>query len=247
MQERLHLNHHPGTNPPTFTSKIIDKIDESIILDTSYFYPRGGGQPGDIGIISDGDLSVDVGEVFAKDLIFHPVNDIDCFELGTILQCNINSENRNKLARMHTAQHIVSAMADELWNASTVGNQLGTQESRIDLLFDDKSKFSIEQIQNAVNEILGQPIPVRTHNWSADEIMTDERVRNRSFVGKILERLPEDITTMRVVEIQGIDICPCAGTHVANISELPQMEIVRTKQKGSGKIRLYTQLKNDNE
>ena len=61
MQERLHLNHHPGTNPPTFTSKIIDKIDESIILDASYFYPRGGGQPGVIGIISDGYLSVDVG------------------------------------------------------------------------------------------------------------------------------------------------------------------------------------------
>ncbi len=247
MQERLHLNHHPGTNPPEFNSRIIDKIDNSIILESSYFYPRGGGQPGDIGNFSDGKKSVDVCEVFAKDLIHHPVSNVDAFEIDSIVQCSINSENRNQLAHMHTIQHIVSAMADELWSASTVGNQLGTKESRIDLLFEDKSLFNIEQIQDAVNDILGKSIQVLTHNWTADEIMSDDRVRNRSFVGRILERLPEDITTMRVVDIQGVDICPCAGTHVANTSILSPIEIVRIKQKGSGKIRLYTQMKNDKQ
>jgi misacylated tRNA(Ala) deacylase len=247
MQERLHLNHHPGTNPPDFSTRITDKIDESIILESSYFYPRGGGQPGDIGTLSEGNVSVDVGEVFAKDVIHHPVSNIEMFEVDSIIQCSIDSEYRNQLAHMHTTQHIVSAMADELWGASTVGNQLGTKESRIDLLFEDKTQFNMDQIQDTVNEILRKEIPVFTHNWTADEIMSDDRVRNRSFVGKILERLPEDITTMRVVDIQGIDICPCAGTHVANISELSEIEIVRIKQKGSGKIRLYTQLKNDNE
>jgi misacylated tRNA(Ala) deacylase len=107
------------------------------------------------------------------------------------------------------------------------------------LLFEDKTRFTQQVIQDNVNEILGSNTLVTIANWTAEEILSDDRVRNRSFVSRILERLPSHVEHMRVVNIEGIDICPCAGSHVDNLSQLPQIEITRIKQKGAGKIRLY--------
>jgi len=239
MQERLHLQNHPGINPQPFSSKVLSIIEDSIILEQSYCYPKGGGQPGDTGTLSGQGISERFTEVHARELIHHPVNDVSTFKIGQVLDCTIDVARRNSLAITHTAQHIVSAMADELWDATTVGNQLGTEESRIDLLFDDKSRFSQQVIQDKVNEIIGSNRSVTVANWTADEILSDDRVRNRSFVSRILERLPSHVEHMRVVNIEGIDICPCAGSHVDNVSQLPQIEITRIKQKGAGKIRLY--------
>jgi len=239
MQERLHLQNHPGINPQPFSSKVLSIIEDSIILEQSYCYPKGGGQPGDTGTLSGQGISERFTEVHARELIHHPVNDVSTFKIGQVLDCTIDVARRNSLAITHTAQHIVSAMADELWDATTVGNQLGTEESRIDLLFDDKTRFSQQVIQDKVNEIIGSNRSVTVANWTADEILTDDRVRNRSFVSRILERLPSHVEHMRVVNIEGIDICPCAGSHVDNVSQLTQIEITRIKQKGAGKIRLY--------
>jgi misacylated tRNA(Ala) deacylase len=239
MQERLHLQNHPGINPQPFSSKVLSIIEDSIILEQSYCYPKGAGQPGDTGTLSGQGISERFTEVHARELIHHPVNDVSTFKIGQVLDCTIDVVRRNSLAITHTAQHIVSAMADELWDATTVGNQLGTEESRIDLLFDDKTRFSQQVIQDKVNEIIGSNRSVTVANWTADEILSDDRVRNRSFVSRILERLPSHVEHMRVVNIEGIDICPCAGSHVDNVSQLTQIEITRIKQKGAGKIRLY--------
>ena len=239
MQERLHLQNHPGINPQPFSSKVLSIIEDSIILEQSYCYPKGGGQPGDTGTLSGQGISEKFTEVHARELIHHPVNDVSTFKIGQVLDCTIDVARRNSLAITHTAQHIVSAMADELWGATTVGNQLGTEESRIDLFFDDKTRFSQQVIQDKVNEIIGSNRSVTVANWTADEILSDDRVRNRSFVSRILERLPSHVEHMRVVNIEGIDICPCAGSHVDNVSQLTQIEITRIKQKGAGKVRLY--------
>lgn len=244
MQERLHLLHHPGTDPLPFVSTILAIRDNNLILNSSHCYPRGGGQPGDKGQIIVEGGPTKFGEVTAKEYINHPVSTSDLFEVGQEIQCIIDSKWRNALAKTHTLQHIVSAMADELWDASTVGNQLGTEESRIDIKFEDKTKFDVNTIQDLVNETVLSSVPVTTALWSADVIMTDDRVRNRSFVGRILEKLPDQRKEMRIVNIEGIDICPCAGTHVENTNILPQIEISRIKQKGAGKLRLYYTMKN---
>ncbi len=243
IQPRLHLNFHPGTDPHRFSTTIRSIEEEGLVLEESYCYPRGGGQPGDVGLFDFAGKSYRFNEVTAQKAIFHPVDNLEEFQAGEELTCTIDKDMRNSLARTHTAQHIVSAMADELWDATTVGNQLGATESRIDLKFEDKGAFNIQQIETAVNQILGSSITVTTHNWSLDEIMTDDRVRNRKFVSKIIESLPDGTDTMRVVEISGVDICPCAGSHVSNTIELQPINITRVKQKGAGKLRLYYEMK----
>ena len=82
MQERLHLQNHPGINPQPFRSKVVSIAEDSIILDQSFCYPKGGGQPGDIGTLSSQGITANFSEVHARELIHHPVNDVSIFEIG---------------------------------------------------------------------------------------------------------------------------------------------------------------------
>jgi misacylated tRNA(Ala) deacylase len=233
MQEKLHMTRHPGINPPQFEANIVGKTDSALFLSESYCYPRGGGQPGDTGKIikANGEIS-DYTEVLPGEMIAHPIENPLDFEIGEEILCRIDSERRNAHTMMHTSQHIVSALAEDIWGAETVGNQLGAIQSRIDLLFDDKSKFDPIELVNAVNTVLSSSTTVNIHNWDRNMILEHEQMRHTKFLHKI----PGDI--LRVVEIEGVDLCPCAGTHVSNTSIIPTLRYIGKKNKGKGRLRL---------
>ena len=128
---------HPGTNPDPFTTTVSGIDEQYILLSESYCYPRGGGQPGDTGIFAWNGGSMAFEEVLGGEFIRHPVKTPEELSIGDQVECEIDSEVRNRHARMHTAQHIVSAMADDLWGAETVGNQISTHYTRIKSLYKD--------------------------------------------------------------------------------------------------------------
>ena len=233
MQEKLHMTRHPGINPPQFEANIVGKTDSALFLSESYCYPRGGGQPGDTGKIikADGEIS-DYTEVLPGEMIAHPIENPLNFEIGEEILCQIDSERRNAHTMMHTSQHIVSALAEDIWGAETVGNQLGAIQSRIDLLFDDKSIFDPVELVNAVNMVLSSSTSVNIHKWDRNKILDHDKMRHTKFLHKI----PGDI--LRVVEIEGVDLCPCAGTHVSNTSIIPTLRYIGKKNKGKGRLRL---------
>ena len=152
MQQKLHMDHHPGTNPEPFTTIITGFQDTNALLESTYCYPRGGGQPGDTGTMVAGDIETQIGEVLPGEMILHPISEPDMFEVGDEVICSIDQERRNLHAQMHTAQHIVSALAEDIWGAETVGNQLSTGNSRVDLLFEDKTVFDSEELVSQVND-----------------------------------------------------------------------------------------------
>jgi misacylated tRNA(Ala) deacylase len=237
MQEKMHMRQHPGIDPPPFVSEIVDIQESNIFLKSTYCYPRGGGQPGDTGIIESKDSKSRMQEVISGDLIPHPVEEADLFDIGELITCHIDVERRNRHTRMHTAQHIVSAIAEDIWGAETVGNQLTIDKSRVDLLFEDKSQFDPDELVSSVNDILSQNIPVNIHQWSREQIMEHEQMRHTKF----MDRIPSSVKQLRVVEVEGIDLCPCAGTHVDNTENIPFIEYVGKKNKGKGRIRFsYT-------
>ena len=233
MQEKLHMTRHPGINPPQFEANIVGITDSALFLSQSYCYPRGGGQPGDTGKIikADGEIS-DYTEVLPGEMIAHPIENPLNFEIGEEILCQIDSERRNAHTMMHTSQHIVSALAEDIWGAETVGNQLGAIQSRIDLLFDDKSIFDPVELVNAVNMVLSSSTSVNIHKWDRNKILDHDQMRHTKFLHKI----PGDI--LRVVEIEGVDLCPCAGTHVSNTSIIPTLRYIGKKNKGKGRLRL---------
>jgi misacylated tRNA(Ala) deacylase len=88
------------------------------------------------------------------------------------------------------------------------------------------------------NEIVDQSVPVKIFMTTREEMlgMVDERRR------KLFERIPESVKDVRIVEIEGIDKCPCAGTHVANTAEIGHMTVTGIVNKGSGKTRFVFEL-----
>ena len=134
---------------------------------------------------------------------------------------------------MHTAQHIVSAQAENLWGAETVGNQLNVDNSRVDLLFEDKELFDPDALVEATNSVISSDIDVNIHEWDRNRILDHEQMRHTKF----MHRIPESITKLRVVEIEDVDLCPCAGTHVSNTSMIPRIKFQTRKNKGKGRIR----------
>ena len=240
LQEKLHMKQHPGINPPPFESTITDISENMIFLSESYCYPRGGGQQGDTGIISKSTLQTELLETLPGQSIIHPVVSTDGFNVGDEVLCTINQDRRNKNTTMHTVQHIVSAIANDMYSAETVGNQISEDYTRIDLKFPDRDKFNSDDLEVAVNEIINSKVPVRIHNWERKRILEHDQMRHTKF----MDRIPSSITNLRVVEIVDVDLCPCGGTHVDNTTMLNEMTITNTKSKGAGKLRISYSLNN---
>ena len=235
MQEKLHMNLHPGGNPKPFTTTITDLSENAIFLRETHCYPRGGGQPGDTGVLScDDGRKTKFGEVLPGEFIMHPVETASIFDIGESSECSLDITRRNSHTMMHSAQHIFSALAEDIWGAETVGNQIGVDQSRVDLLFSDKNDFNADEIVDAVNNVIKSAIPVRIHQWTREQIMSHEQMRHTKF----MHRIPESVTHLRVVEVEGVDLCPCAGTHVDNTSSIPMVVFESKKNKGKGRLRV---------
>ena len=241
VQDKLHMLRHPGTNPPPFEANVLGISGSSLLLSQTHCYPRGGGQPGDKGRISrvSGKPS-SLSEVLPGDFILHPVEDPKEFEIGEPVICTIDVERRNSLSLMHTSQHIFSALAEDIWGAETVGNQIGVEQSRVDLLFEDKSVFNPDILVDAVNSVIDSSVPVKVHEWDRGSIMAHKQMRHTKF----MHRIPSSITHLRVVEVEDVDLCPCAGTHVSNTGDIPRVCFVGKKNKGKGRLRISYSLNN---
>ncbi len=233
MQEKLHMSRHPGIDPPPFETIIQGFEENNVLLESSYCYPRGGGQPGDMGTLTSESAQAAIHEVLPGQMILHPVDDTEIFDVGDRVTCRIDTGRRNGHALMHTAQHIVSALAEDLWGAETVGNQLTVESSRVDLLFEDKELFNPDELVDATNAIISSNRDVNIHQWERARILEHEQMRHTKF----MHRIPTSITQLRVVEIEGVDLCPCAGSHVSNTSMVPKIKFQGKKNKGKGRIR----------
>jgi len=233
MQEKLHMSRHPGIDPPPFETIIQGFEENNVLLESSYCYPRGGGQPGDMGTLTSESAQAAIHEVLPGQMILHPVDDTEIFDVGDRVTCRIDTGRRNGHALMHTAQHIVSALAEDLWGAETVGNQLTVESSRVDLLFEDKELFNPDELVDATNAIISTNRDVNIHQWDRARILEHEQMRHTKF----MHRIPTSITQLRVVEIEGVDLCPCAGSHVSNTSMVPKIKFQGKKNKGKGRIR----------
>jgi len=234
MQEKLHMKYHPGTDPPAFQTRVAGLAEGSIFLEETYCYPRGGGQPGDTGIVIVDDSEITLNEVLPGEMIFHPVDEIEPLSIGQNLICEIDQERRNGHTMMHSSQHIFSALAEDLWGAETVGNQIGEKQSRVDLLFENKEIFDPDILVDSVNNAIESALPVNIHEWKREEILSHKQMRHTKF----MHRIPSSITHLRVVEIDGLDLCPCAGTHVSNTNQIPRVKYVGKKNKGKGRLRI---------
>lgn len=213
-----------------FEAEVERSSEDSIVLDRTYFYPEGGGQPPDHGRMGWEDGGAKVDDVY-KDHgdVIHSVGAMegDPPEEGTKVEAEIDGVRRNKLRRMHTAQHVVSKVVLDEFGAETAGNQIHPDRSRIDfepVEFDGKD---LRKIERKANDVIEKDLDVTKENRPRERV-EDEVEEGRA----LLDLIPDHVDPLRVVEIDGFDMCPCGGTHVDSLSEIGEIEITDRESKG---------------
>lgn len=201
-----------------------------IILDQTVFYATSGGQPGDSGFLERNDgtrinIATTVYEKGDKTVIVHvPTEDQLLPEVGETLIAHIDWDRRHKLARMHTACHILSVVCPQ----PITGAAVGENESRID--FDMSEIADKGKISAAMMQIIEQNHPIHTR-WISEQ----ELDANPGLVRSKNVKPPRNVGRIRLVcigEESSIDSQPCGGTHVSETGEIGEIHIGKIEKKG---------------
>ena len=224
MTEVLYMKDIPGNYIKEFDAKVIKRKDDYVVLDKSAFYPLGGGQPSDTGYLEWSGGKSRVREVTKKGIIKHHMEgELPDGEIHGILDWNL----RYAHMRMHTAQHIISSVVFDKYKARTVGNQLYAEKARVDFEPLSLSSDDLPEIEGLCNDIISKSLKVSIYTEERTEL--EKRVDSQRAN---LDLLPQSVRNLRIVDIEGFDICPCAGTHVANTNELGKVKILKKENKG---------------
>lgn len=211
------------------------KDGKYIVLDKTAFYPSGGGQPWDEGVIkrsSDGNTFkvVYVGKFGGE--ISHEANKPGLKE-GDEVECKLDWNRRYKLMRMHTAAHVLSEVINKETGAKITGNQLDTGKSRIDFSLENFDRDRMLSFEKKANEIIAKNLSVKLYFLLRDRALKDPELFSLRDV------MPPEVKKWRIVEIEGFDKKACGGTHVKNISEIGRIKIIGLKNKGRCRRRIY--------
>ena len=207
-----------------------------VFLDKTIFYPKGGGQPHDIGKLIKGNEDYEV--VFVRKLsgkISHEV-DHKGLQAGDEVSCVLNWVRRYKLMRSHTAAHVFSSILNKGTGALITGNQLEEDHVRFDFNLEHFDRALVEKYLAKANKVLGTDVPVKWYEMPKEEAM------KIPGVVKMAKALPPDIPFLRIVEIVGIDKQADGGTHVRNLKEVGKIKLVRIENKGRNNRRVYFKL-----
>ncbi|WP_453996709.1 alanyl-tRNA editing protein [Bacillus nitroreducens] len=223
MTKKLYYENAYLKNWTTTVTNVIHKDDYCLItLAETAFYPEGGGQPSDSGLI-DNIQVLDVyqhdGEVYHK--LPHP-------PANQAVQCQIDWELRYDHMQQHTGQHLLSAICIEEYDAHTSSFHLGKDTVSIDLSVPTLNDDQLLHIENQVNKAIIENREIKTYFVSKKQAETLP-----------LRKMPDvEGDDMRIVEIDGIDTSACAGTHVSRTGELGLMKLLKT-EKSKGNTRVY--------
>ncbi|MCJ7446049.1 MAG: alanine--tRNA ligase [Methanotrichaceae archaeon] len=218
----------------TFEAKVVDIYDDSAILDKTLFYPEGGGQPADHGILEKGDhlfKVVDVQKV--DDVVLHKLEKLDDLKKGDVVLGKIDMKRRFAHARHHTATHLVHdsakrVLGDHVWQA---GAQKSQDRARLDISHYKRiSSEALREIELEANSRVMEAIPVETKflpRMEAEQLFGFELYQGGVPPG----------TNIRVVKV-GSDIEACAGTHVTNTGMIGPIKILRAERIQDGVERI---------
>jgi misacylated tRNA(Ala) deacylase len=221
------------------TVTAVDTENHGLILDRTIFYPGGGGQPPDRGFLEYNGTQHEVRR--ARRIQGRYVHLISKEEelpaIGTPVHGSIDWELRYKLMRTHTAMHILCGVIFRDYGASVTGGNMEPLKGRMDFEFETMRAELVHQIEAAVNQEIANGLPIKVYILPREEaFQIPDLIRTK------INLLPEGITEVRVVEIEGLDLQADGGTHVQNTSEVGHIRVVDYKSKGKINKRIYVEL-----
>lgn len=216
-----------------FDATVMEIRNGAVILDKTAFYPNGGGQPNDLGIMESNGKTFNVTSV-TKDsgAILHHLDSGE-IAVGDLVSCKIDWERRYRLMRMHTAAHIIDAVLYKEAGALCTGNQLGVDKSRIDFSLDVLDREKLQSYIDVANELAKKCVDVKIY------FMKREEALKIPGIVKLAAVMPPSVEILRVVEIPDIDLQADGGTQVANTREIGHIELLGAENRGKNNRRIY--------
>lgn len=208
-----------------------------IVLDRTVFYPTGGGQPGDSGVLrlADGGavrIATTVKGEAVDEVVHVPAEGETPPPVGARVVAEIDWETRWKRMRAHTALHLLSAVLP----FPVTGGQVGEGRGRLD--FDmPETPYEKDEIERRLNALVeaGHPVEAR---WISGE----ELAAKPELVKTMSVKPPTGQDRVRLIDIAGCDLQPCGGTHVRNTREIGRIVVAKIEKKGRMNRRVAIEL-----
>ena len=207
-------------------------IGNKVILEETYFYPTSGGQLHDLGKINDNELV----DVFKQGkIVIHVLKESPNFKEGDSVEGQIDLKRRMQLAKHHTATHIVNAAARKILGShiNQAGAKKDIDKATIDLThYENITDEQLHEIEKEANRLVKEGIHVESKfmpRTEAEQAYGMNIYQGGAVPGK----------TLRIVDIEGVDVEACGGTHLNNTSEAGEIKILKTAKISDGIVRLY--------
>lgn len=217
---------------------VVALLPEGVVLDRTVFYPRGGGQPGDRGVLEWAEGAAVVGDTVRQEgEVLHVVSGGPVPPPGTPVRAVIDWEHRHLLMRTHTALHALSALVWGHYGAKVTGGNMEPGRARMDFELESMSAEFGREVEERLNATLAGGHPVTVLFLPRAEALADpDLIRTK------VSLIPEHVDPIRVVDIAGVDRQADGGTHVADTAEVGRVQVVKTESKGKGNKRMRIEL-----
>ena len=221
------LLYHHDSYLKEFEAVVIDAAENSVELDRTAFYPGGGGQPYDVGILVAGGLDYPVTRVGSSGgRIMHQI-DGPIPRAGTPITGRVDWERRYELMRTHTALHILCGVVWRDYGALVTGGDMRPGEARMDFELEQMSAEFAHEIEERINQEV----------TAAREILVNKVTREEAeeipdLIRTKINLLPPGIREVRTIDISGLDLQADGGTHVANTLEVGEIRVTGHESKG---------------
>jgi misacylated tRNA(Ala) deacylase len=219
---------------------VLDSGPDGIVLDRSAFYPGGGGQPPDEGVLLWGGVETGiVGARKGEDLYLIPAESDPLPPAGTKVRGAIKDERRSALMRTHSGLHVLCGVVFRDYGALVTGGNMEPGTARMDFDLPELPEGFRDAVQAACNAEIGadRKIDVRV-------LPRAEAFQLPDIIRTATNLVPADVTQVRIVDIVGLDQQADGGTHVASTSQIGTIEVVKIENKGRGFRRLRIKIAN---
>jgi misacylated tRNA(Ala) deacylase len=198
-----------------------------IVLDRTVFYPTGGGQPGDCGVLRSGDggeieIATTVKGEAPGEIVHVPAEGQSLPDAGITVTAEIDWERRHRLMRIHTCLHLLSAVLPY----PVTGGQISDGKGRLDFDLPEMT-MTKEEITERLNALVQEGHEV-TPTWISDDDLTAQP----DLVKTMAVKPPMGQGRVRLIEVAGCDLQPCGGTHVRNTAEIGGVMVRKIEKKG---------------
>ncbi|HEV2087830.1 MAG TPA: alanyl-tRNA editing protein [Cryptosporangiaceae bacterium] len=212
--------------------------EDGIVLDRSAFYPGGGGQPPDQGVLLWGGVQTRiVGSRSGDDLYLMPHDDDPIPPAGTAVRGALDDERRTLLMRTHSGLHVLCGVVFRDYGALVTGGNMEPGEARMDFNLPTVPDGFKQAVEDAVNAEVAADRPVEVRVLPrAEAFAIPDIIRTATNL------LPPDLEEVRVVDIVGLDAQADGGTHVASTRQIGRLTVAKIESKGKGFRRVRVRL-----